>query len=182
MCAEPSSGCATMSYLPSLYCLRSSEGNAMPRSSGWRGLFLGGLEHARQVDLVELDRGLVGGLDRRLHAVGFPGRLLERVGELEAEGGERLGIGLLLVRARERAVNPAREQHEDALGEIDVGLLGIVSCRRLRRRVAGGGCAHDLSGLITAILRSSSLSVRASWSRSSFETMTCASGLSLCTW
>src|SRR6185436_16997649 len=123
MWAEPSSGCATMSYLPSLYCLRSSEGKAM---RGPLDLFLGGLEHARQVDLVELDGGLVGGLDR--------------------------------------------------------GLLGIVSCRRLRRRVAGGGCAHGLSGLITAILRSSSLSVRASWSRSSLETMTCASGLSLCTW
>src|SRR6185503_16900706 len=180
MWAEPSSGCATMSYLPSLYCLRSSEGKAM---RGPLDLFLGGLEHARQVDLVELDGGLVGGLDRGLHAVGLLGRLLEGVGELEAEGGERLGVGLLLIgRAGEGAVHAAREQHEDALGEIDVGLLGIVSCRRLRRRVAGGGCAHDLSGLITAILRSSSLSVRASWSRSSFETMTCASGLSLCTW
>src|SRR6185295_17614988 len=107
MCAEPSSGCDTISYLPSLYCLRSSEGNAMPRSSGWRvtkRLFPGGLEHARQVDLVELDRGLVGGVDRGLHAIGFPGRLLERVGELEAEGGERFGVGLLLVGAGERAV------------------------------------------------------------------------------
>src|SRR5688572_33452314 len=134
MCAEPSSGCATMSYLPSLYCLRSIEGKAMPRS-----LFFRRLEDARQVDIVELDRRLVGRLDRGLHAVGFLGRLLEGLRELEAERGERLGIGLLLLRARERAVDPAREHHEDALGEIDVGLLGIV-CRRSEERRVGKEC------------------------------------------
>src|SRR6185503_6432059 len=175
MWAEPSSGCATMSYLPSLYCLRSSEGKAI---RGPLDLFLGGLEHARKVDLVELDRGLVGGLDLGPPARRFQRRLLEGVGELEAEGGERLGVGLLLIgRAGEGAVHAARQLDENPFSDIDVGVLG----RRFRRRVAGGGCAHGLSGLITAILRSSSLSVRASWSRSSLETMTCASGLSLCT-
>src|SRR5574341_874919 len=92
MWAEPYSGCATMSYLPSLYCFRST------------GLFLAGREHARQVDLVELHPGLVRGFDLRLDAVGLPGRGFERVGELEAERGERLGVGLLGVAAGERAV------------------------------------------------------------------------------
>src|SRR5688572_28492533 len=124
MCAEPSTGCATMSYLPSLYCLRSSAGRAI----GLPRLLLGGGgagENAAEVDLVELDRGLVRRLDRGLHAVGFPGRLLEGLGELEAEGGKRLGVGLLLVAPGKRAVHPGRELHEDALGELDVRLLGV---------------------------------------------------------
>ncbi len=108
-----------------------------------------GAEHVREIHLVELDRGLVGGLDLRLHAVGLPGGLLEGVGELEAERGERLGVGLLRLGGGERAVHPARELHEDALGELDVRVLG----RRLGRRVLGCGCVHDPSGLMTAILR-----------------------------
>src|SRR5688572_12404001 len=172
MCAEPSSGCATMSYLPSLYCLRSSEGKAMRTV-----LFFGALEHARQVDVVQLDRRLVRRLDGRAHAVGFLGGLLEGLGELEAERGERLGVGLLRLRRCERAVHAARQLDEDALGEIDPTVLRAL----LGRRFAGGGCAHGRPGLISAILRSSSLSVRASWSRSSFDTVTWASGLSRCT-
>src|SRR5688500_3294928 len=165
MCAEPSTGWATMSYFPSLYCLRSSAGNAICGSL-WLFLAGGVLEHARQIDVVELHRGLVRRLDRGLHAVGFPGRLLEGLGEPEAERGKRLRIGLFLLRAGERAVDPAGELHEDTLGRIDVRLFFV------------GGCAHDLSGLIIAILRSSSLRVRASWSRSSFDTVTWAAGRS----
>src|SRR3989337_237579 len=100
MCAEPSSGWATMSYLPSLYCLRSIEGNAIagPRVGCWRCLLPGALEDARQVDVVQLDRRLVGRVDARAHAVGFPGGLLEGFGEPEAESGERLGVGLFRLR------------------------------------------------------------------------------------
>src|SRR6188508_3247472 len=131
-----------MSYFPSLYCLRSSNGRAM--GVRWP-LLLGGGRYTRQVDLVELDRGLVGRLDRGFHAVGFAGGLLEGIGELEAERGERLGIGLLVVAAGERAVDAARELDVDFFRQLDVGLLGV--CRRRFRRRIRGGCAHGVSGL-----------------------------------
>src|SRR5919204_192208 len=62
------------------------------------------------------------------------GRLLEGVGELEAEGGERLRIGLFLVGDDGRAVDPRGEAHEDALGELDVRIL-----RGRGGRFGGGG-------------------------------------------
>src|SRR5262245_29096540 len=155
MCAEPRTGWATMSYLPSLYCLRSSDGKAMRRSSSRIGtglrtdsLLFGG-EDARQVDFVELDRGLGGRLDGGLHAVGLLRRLLEGVGQLEAEGGERLGIGLGRGAAGQGAVHAARELDEDLLGQLDVGLLRI-DFRLSRLRGGGGGCAHGLSVLISS--------------------------------
>src|SRR5688572_28196281 len=96
-------------------------------------------DHVRKIHLFELHRRLVGGCDLRFHVRRFLGRGLERLGEPEAERGERLRVRLLRLRGGERAVDPARKRDEDALGEIDVGVLG--------------GCAHDRSGLTTAILR-----------------------------
>src|ERR671935_2573889 len=98
------------------------------------GLLLGHFEHAREVDLVELDLRFAARLDLGLLARRLVGRLLEGVGELEAEGGERLRIGLFLVGDDGRAVDPRGEAHEDALGELDVRIL-----RGRGGRFGGGG-------------------------------------------
>src|SRR5205823_14751475 len=93
------------------------------RGPGRTSGFLLDVEQARQIDFVELDGGFPARLVLGLRARRLAGRLLEGVGELEAEGGERLRVGLSLVGAGERAVDARGEADEDALGELDVRIL-----------------------------------------------------------
>src|SRR5258708_4940146 len=98
---------------------------ALPRKElGHPELLLRALEDAAEVDLVELDRRLVGDLDRRLGAIGFLGGGLEGLGHLEAHRREGLRVGSLLVGGGRAAVNAGDEADEDPLGQVDVRVLG----------------------------------------------------------
>src|SRR5438270_4502477 len=116
------------------------------REPGRTSGFLLDVEQAREIHLVERDGGFPAHLVLGLPARRLAGRFLESVGELEAEYGERLRVGLSLVGAGERAVDARGEAHEDALGELDVRIL-----RRRGGRFGGGvGGAHGASLLLSS--------------------------------
>src|SRR5581483_8424580 len=63
------------------------------------------VKDAREIDVADLHARLPLRLDLGLSARRLVARLLEGIGELEAEGGERFRIGFSLIGAGERAVD-----------------------------------------------------------------------------